>query len=47
MHSDDGADAAADDGKNEKRGFRNAPSAFARLEFIDSHDGKAYKIDNG
>lgn len=47
VHTDDRADTAADDGEHEKRGFRNAPGTLARLELIDSHDGEAYKIDNG
>ena len=47
MHTDDRTDAAADDGEHEKRGFRNAPGTFPRLELIYAHNDKAYEIDNG
>ncbi len=46
MHTDDRTDAAADDGKHEKRGFRDAPGAFPGFELIDSHNGETYKIDD-
>lgn len=47
MHTDNGTDAAADDGEHEKRCLRYAPGAFPRLELIYAHNDKAYEIDNG
>lgn len=46
VHTDDRADAAADDGEHEKRGFRDAPCALSRFEFIDAHHREAYEVDN-
>lgn len=46
VHAGDRTDAAADDGKHKKSGFRNPPDMFLRLVFIYTHNDKTDAIYN-
>ncbi len=46
MHTRDGADAAADDGQHEERGFRDTKGPFDGPSFVHTHYDKADYIDS-
>ena len=46
VHAGSRTDAASNDGKHKKSGFRNPPDMFLCLMFIYAHDNKADAINN-
>ena len=45
VHARNRTDAASNDGKHKKSGFRNSPDMFLCLVFIYAHDNKADAIN--